>query len=190
MVAEKREHDIGEIAESIGKSEVWIRKMEREGYLKLSSPKVRGGRVRRLFNQGDVVNIFHVAGLASVGFGPERLKGYKRLVTRFREFVQPFLKKLFRDPEDQFFVFHPRDVFPDGDPDNIDWSQFNHEENVDHLSELQELYAQAQALRRVVRGRIKTLKHIELGLDNFIEKTETGLRKTLLGGSFVGYFKE
>ena len=175
---------IKELQEAIPYGESWVRKMEREGHLKFKSAKVRG-QVVRLFDQGDVVNALYVAALNSVGFGPKRLTWYKETVTRFKQFgaALNIFKKPSKDPVDQFFVFSTRDVFPDGDAGNVDWSILGAEPGFPLLDTLQTLLIEAYMVRRVTRNSRKTLKQVEKNLDKFIDGIEEGMHRCTAGSA-------
>ena len=176
---------IQDIEQEIPQSESWIRKMERLGHLNIKAPKVRG-QVKRLFDRSDFANVLHVSAYSSVGYGPQKLDHYKSLVKNFRKYITPFLKKLFKDPDDQFFLFSSRDVFPDGDPENLDWGKLGTEEGNIYLDPLKALHLEAQVLMRVTRNTQKSLEKVEKDLDDFINSIEDGLKRTLSGQMYLG----
>jgi hypothetical protein len=182
-------YSMKDFEEDTNYSEAYFRKMEQKGYVKFESEKVRG-QVKRLFSQDDYNNALHIAALSSIGYGPAKLDGYKKLVKNFKKYIRPFLKKLFKDPDDLFFVFSSRDVFPDGDPDNLDWEKLNIEENERRLDSLKAIYAEALMMQNTTKTRIRVLKHIEKGLNKFITDVENGLGRTMSGQMFLMNIKQ
>jgi hypothetical protein len=177
-------YSIRDIEKEMPLTEGWIRKMEKDGHLQLESPKVRG-QVRRLFNQGDVVNVLRLASLRTIGFGPKKLNWYKSMVTRIRNRIYPFLKKSSKDPVDQFFVFHARDIFPNGDPKLVDWKELDNEEYCDVFEHIAALYSEALWLNGVAKNTRKSLETIEKQLDIFMDEIEGALCDTVSGVSLL-----
>lgn len=180
----KEAYSMKDLKENTGHSDAFFRKMENLGHLNFKAEKVRG-QIKRLFNQGDYNNAIHIAGLSRAGYGPKKLEGYKSLIRNFKERIRPFLKKLFKDPDDLFFVFHSRDVFPDGDPDNLDWEKLGTEEGDRYLYPLKALYTEALMLKRDSNSIQMTLEMVNKNLDIFVNELEKGLGRTLAGQTFL-----
>ena len=87
-----------------------------------------------------------------------------------------------------FFLFSTRDVFPDGDPDNLDWGKFNTEENEPRLDPLKALHLEAYYLLQVTKNTQKSLEKVEKDLDNFMNSIEEGLKRTLSGQGYLSHF--
>jgi hypothetical protein len=185
----KQEYSIKEIEQEMPLTEAWLRRMEKDGHLKLKSPKVRG-QVKRLFGQGDVFNVLRLASFRILGFGPKQLNWYKETVKRFRKQAYPFLKKLFKEPDDQFYLFHVKDVFPDGETNNIEWHNFNSEPNAPILDSLMALYVEAFDMSIKAKSTRHALENTEKQLNEFMDDIEKGLKRTLPGFALINMLKE
>lgn len=122
---EKQTYTMRELTNEIGMSAPWVRRIEAMRLVKPLSPKGQG--TRRVYSHGDVMNMLRLMALSTVGYTPQQMKEYAGLVRRFNKLTEPFLKKgRVRPPGDAVFLFSPRDIFPEGDPDNIDWAKLEH----------------------------------------------------------------
>lgn len=119
---EKQTYTMRELTSEIGMSAPWVRRIEAMHLVKPLSPKGQG--TRRLYSHGDVMNMLRLMALTTVGFTPQDAKNYADLVVQFNNLTDPFLKKgRVRPPSNAVFLFDPRDVFPEGNPENIKWNE-------------------------------------------------------------------
>ena len=111
-----------ELEREIGMSAPWVRRMERMNLIKPYTPKQRGAK--RLYSKGDVINCLRLMALTVCGFRPEDVKRYSKLVDQFNRLTEPFLKKARpRNIDGAVLLFDLRDIYPEGDPNNIKWSE-------------------------------------------------------------------
>lgn len=184
----KQEYSIKDIEQEMHLTEAWLRRMEKDGHLKLKSPKVRG-QVKRLFGKGDVFNVLRLASFRILGFGPKQLKWYKETVIRFRKQAYPFLKKLFKEPDNEFYLFHVKDVFPDGEPENIEWHNFYSEPNAPILEFLLALYVEAFDMSIKAKSTRHALENTEKELNEFMDGIEKGMERTIQGSGVINTLK-
>jgi DNA-binding transcriptional MerR regulator len=113
---------IKEVVEKIGMSAPWMRRLEKMELIKPMTPKHQGKE--RRYSEADVQNALRLMALTTVGYTPQDVKNYVHLVNQFNELTQPFLRKERVRPEGAaVFLFAAEDVFPDGDPQNINWEE-------------------------------------------------------------------
>jgi hypothetical protein len=155
MTNERNGWTMQDIQKEMPLSDTWLRSMEDAGFLKLKSPRVRG-QVKRLFPQGDVVNVLWLASLRILGFGPKYLRKYKKAISNFKKIVRNHLKKGYNTPEGQVLLFDTEDLFPNDDLYNIEW---------DRISPLDKLQLKAQNTR-------KHLKKVEKNMGIFMNQIE------------------
>jgi hypothetical protein len=184
----KKQYSIKELEQEMPLTEGWLRRMEKDGHIKLKSPKVRG-QVKRLFDKSDVVNALWLASLRVLGFGPKKLTWYKKTIKRFKSQVSPLLKRHYKEPDDQVFLFSVADICPDGDVDNLDWGKLDSEEYNHLFEDMAVLYKEAFLLSQKARTTRSALEHTEKTLNKFMDDLEEGMGRTISGFALLDMFK-
>ena len=171
MTNERNGWTMQDIQKEMPLSDTWLRSMEDAGFLKLKSPRVRG-QVKRLFPQGDVVNVLWLASLRILGFGPKYLRKYKKAISNLKKIVRNHLKKGYNTPDGQVFLFDTGDLFPNGDLYNIEWDRISPLDKFRLSDELSNLYEEAERLQLKAQNTRKHLKKVEKNIGIFMNQIE------------------
>jgi hypothetical protein len=158
-----------EIEEKVGLSRAWVQKMEDKGFIQISSPPGKG-RVARLFTDWEVVNMLRLAAFRFVGFDPEHLHSYRKLVNDFHTILQKYTKKS-RWKHSPVFLFHIKDFFPDGF-DAIPWDSISKVDRTLMKGYLDQALSECIDIKKMIKKyRQKTMSTLES-----LERTEKRLK--------------
>ena len=116
----EKSYSTEELMRLAGVSDFVIGKLEKLGLVTPVEKKMGpGGKV---FSRRDVLNCLRVVALSRIDYRPVDAAHYADMVRRFRRLTLPYLKHARVEPMDAaVYLFHPDDLFPGGDPANIDW---------------------------------------------------------------------
>jgi hypothetical protein len=162
--ATERQYTWKEIENELPLTRAWAEKMEVERLLPIKSPKGKG-RIERVFDRVDVVNMLWLWAFRAAGFTPEHLRSYRKLVMRFHKIIRKYQKGVKdRWEHAPVFLFHIEDFFPQG-IDAVDWNQITPEDLIlikGYLDEALSYVIDAKKLIKEYRQRTElTLRSLD-----------------------------